>query len=50
MTQEKTKLQEAPPPVKEREDGKKMWIINEYKVWAQTYEQALQYADMIDRF
>ena len=38
-----------PLPLKEA-DGKKLWIINGYKVWAENYEQALELAAMIDTF
>jgi hypothetical protein len=38
-----------PLPLKER-DGKKLWIINGYRVWAENYEQALELAAMIDAF
>ena len=38
-----------PLPLKEQ-DGKKLWIINGYKVWAENYEQALELAAMIDTF
>ena len=39
-----------PLPLKEQEDGKKLWIINGYRVWAQTYELALEQAANIDTF
>jgi hypothetical protein len=39
-----------PLPIKEQEDGKKLWIINGYRVWAQNYEQALEQAANIDTF
>ena len=38
-----------PLPLKEA-DGKKLWIINGYRVWAENYEQALELAAMIDTF
>ena len=38
-----------PYPVKET-DGKKLWIINGYRVWAENYESALELAAMIDSF
>ena len=38
-----------PLPLKER-DGKKLWVINGYKVWAENYESALELAAMIDTF
>lgn len=37
-----------PLPIKEQEDGKKLWIINGYRVWAQNYEQALELAAIIE--
>lgn len=39
-----------PLPIKEQEDGKKLWIINGYRVWAFNYESALELAAMIDAF
>lgn len=41
---------EEPLPLKEQENGKKLWIINGYRVWAQNYQQALELAAMIDAF
>lgn len=38
-----------PLPLKEQ-DGKKLWIINDYRVWAENYEQALEQAARIDKF
>jgi len=38
-------------PSPQQVDGdKKLWIINGYKVWAQTYDQALEIADQVDAF
>lgn len=40
----------------EQPDGKKLWIIKsivddvEYKIWAETYEQALQLLPLIESF
>ena len=39
-----------PLPIKEEQDGKKLWIINGYRIWAQDYEQALELAALIDTF
>jgi len=41
---------EEPIPIAIREDDKKLWIINGYRVWAEDYQKALDLADMIDRF
>ena len=38
-----------PLPLNEQ-DGKKLWVINGYKVWAENYESALELAAMIDTF
>ena len=38
-----------PLPLKEQ-DGKKLWVINGYKVWAENYESALELAAMIYTF
>lgn len=46
----KDTLFEEPLPLKEQENGKKLWIINGYRVWAQNYEQALEQAANIDTF
>lgn len=46
MTQE-TLLQE-PLPLKEQEDGKKLWIINGYRVWAKSYNEAIELAEIIE--
>lgn len=39
-----------PLPIKEQEDGKKLWIINGYRIWAENYQQALELAAMVDKF
>ena len=41
---------DAPPHIEMQPDGKKLWIIKEYKIWAYTYEQALQLLPMIESF
>jgi len=38
-----------PLPLKEQENGKKLWIINGYRVWAENYQQALELAAIIDK-
>lgn len=30
--------------------GKSMWVIKDYKIWANTYEEALKHLDMIESF
>ena len=30
--------------------GKSMWIIKDYRIWANTYEEALKHLDMIESF
>lgn len=32
------------------ESGKSMWVINGYKIWAQSYVEALQLLSMIESF
>lgn len=46
----KDALFEEPVPIKEQENGKKLWIINGYRVWAENYQQALELAAIIDKF
>jgi len=38
-----------PEPIKE-EAGKKLWIIEGYKIWAATYVEALQLLPLIKSF
>jgi len=41
----------APPPDEiNTETGKSMWIIKDYKIWAESYEQALSLLPMIESF
>ena len=41
----------SPPPDQINTDtGKSMWIINDYKIWADSYQQALQLLPMIESF
>lgn len=38
-----------PPPDKiDIESGKCMWVIKEYKIWAETYKQALELLPLIE--
>lgn len=45
-----------PKPVSEQPDGKKLWIVKstvgntEYRIWAYTYQQALELLPMIESF
>jgi hypothetical protein len=44
---EKDKL--TPPPNEiDPVSGKKMWVIKHYKIWADSYEQALQLLPMME--
>ena len=38
-----------PAPLQTNGD-KHLWIINDYRVWAKTYQDALVHAAMIDKF
>lgn len=40
----------SPPPDKTTETGKSMWIIKDYKIWANSYQEALQLLPMIESF
>lgn len=41
----------SPPPDEINTDtGKSMWIIKDYKIWADSYQQALQLLPMIESF
>jgi hypothetical protein len=44
----KETLLQEPLPLKEQEDGKKLWIINGYRVWAKSYNEAIELADIIE--
>jgi hypothetical protein len=45
------KNQLDPPPDKiNTETGKKMWVIKDYKIWADDYQQALQLLNVIESF
>jgi hypothetical protein len=45
-----------PQPVAIQGDGKKLWIVKsivddaEYKIWAETYQQALELLPLIESF
>lgn len=39
-----------PPDEVNLENGKSMWIINGYKIWARTYQEALQLLPLIESF
>ena len=38
-----------PVPIKEQ-DGKKLWMIEGYRIWAATYYEALELLPMIKSF
>lgn len=41
----------SPPPDQiNTTDGKKMWIINDYKIWANSYQEALELLPLIESF
>lgn len=39
-----------PTPEAEHADGKKMWTINGYKIWAKSYMEAVELLPMIESF
>jgi hypothetical protein len=39
-----------PQPQQVREDGKKLYILDGYRIWADTYKDALEHLAMIQRF
>ena len=39
-----------PPDQLDLESGKSMWVINGYKIWAQSYSEALQLLPLIESF
>jgi hypothetical protein len=39
-----------PQPLEVREDGKKLYLIKDYKIWAQSYQQALGLLPLIESF
>jgi len=41
----------TPPPDQiDLDSGKSMWIIDDYKIWAETYQQALELLPLIQSF
>lgn len=38
------------PNMIDTDSGKSMWIIKEYRIWAESYEQALQLLPLIESF
>lgn len=39
-----------PKPVEVRADGKGLYILDGYRIWAKTYQDALENLKMIQRF
>jgi hypothetical protein len=39
---------EPPPDMINTETGKSMWIIKDYRIWAETYKQALELLPLIE--
>jgi hypothetical protein len=39
-----------PQPTEVRADGKKLYILDGYRIWADTYKDALEHLAMIQRF
>ena len=39
-----------PQPIKVNDDGKKLYVIDGYRIWADNYKQALEHLAMIQRF
>jgi hypothetical protein len=39
-----------PQPIQVREDGKKLYVLDGYRIWADTYKDALEHLAMIQRF
>lgn len=40
-----------PPPLEiDMVSGKSMWLIKDYKIWANTYEEAVKHLDVIESF
>ena len=40
-----------PPPLEiDMVTGKSMWLIKDYKIWANTYEEAVKHLDVIESF
>jgi hypothetical protein len=41
---------EPPPDQVNLENGKSMWIINGYRIWAKSYKEALELLPIIESF
>lgn len=39
-----------PSHISEQSDGKKLYIIKDYRIWAYSYKQALELLPMIENF
>lgn len=39
-----------PPDLIDLDSGKSMWIVEDYKIWAETYEQAVRLLPMIKSY
>lgn len=39
-----------PPDQIDTDNGKMMWVIEEYKIWARTYQEALELLPLIQSF
>jgi len=39
---------DPPPDMIDTDSGKSMWIIKDYKIWAETYQQALELLPLIE--
>lgn len=43
-------MENEPKPIQESDDGKKLYIIEDYRIWAENYTQALKLLAMIKSF
>ena len=41
-------LLDPAPDAVNAENGKKMWVLNGYRIWADTYQQALELLPLIE--
>jgi hypothetical protein len=39
-----------PQPIQVREDGKKLYVLDGYRIWADTYKDALEHLARIQKF
>ena len=39
-----------PQPIEVRADGKKLYVLDGYRIWADTYKDALEHLARIQRF